>query len=291
MNTKALVIAKVFLCLILLIQPASGIGLDPAWKKAIVLIEKADTTREGKDTLVVLGTGFVVWHYGDSDTRILLTAKHVLAGRDSVFLRFNKKSQYVEADGVATITQLLYLRDGHKNLWTAHPDSQVDLGGTVICVDTLADVRAFGFSLFKPVVDEGEDVLFIGFPLGLTGIKKNYPIIRTGMVALKTHEGIGGEDVFLIDAQVFAGNSGSPVFLKPAPLPDKDTVQFSIAYFIGIIKGHIEDPEPHIIRNNKLALYVNLTENSGLGLVIPAKRVVELLELLWGKTVEEILPR
>jgi len=292
MNNKlALILLNALVYLIILVGSANGSGLDPDLKRAIVLIERGETTREGKDTLVAHGTGFIVWHYGDPARRILLTAKHLFVDRDSVFIRFNKRSQYIQEDGVATKRQVMYLKDEGKVLWTAHPDTQVDLAGIALQVDTLIDVIAVPFSFFKQVstVTEGEEVLFLGFPLGLTGLKRNYPIVRTGMVALKTDEGIGGEDVFLIDAEVFGGNSGSPVFLRPAPLEGADTVKFSPSFFIGIIIGNIEELERHVIHDTRIALIVNFPENAGLGKVIPAERIVELLELLWGKTVREII--
>ena len=291
MKNKALLLTELLFCLVLLIGSADGSGLDPDWKRSIVLIEKVVTTPDGEERLEPHSTGFIVWHYGDPSRLILLTAKHVLAGRDSVFLRFNKKNQHIGEDTLATVRQVLHLRDSGKNLWTAHPNSTVDLAGIIVKPDTLADILAIPFSLFKRVsaVTEGEEVLFLGFPLGLTGLKRNYPIVRMGIVALWTDEGIEGENVFLIDAQVFSGNSGSPVFLKPVPIADRDTVEYSTAFFVGIITGHIEAEKRNTILDNRLLLSIKFTENSGLGKVIPAERVVQLLERLWGRKVGEIL--
>lgn len=275
---------KALLCVFILFNLCQGGGLNPDWKKGIVLIEKVKKTGEGKDRLVAHGTGCIVWHYGEPEKGILLTNKHIFTGRDSVLLRFNKKPEYIDDDSIGFIRQVLYLRQVGHNLWTAHPDSQVDLAGIPIQVDTLADVIIYPFSLFKPVwtVNEGDEILFLGFPLGLTGTRRNYPIVREGIVALKTDEGVEGKDVFLIDALVFRGNSGSPVFLKPVPVVGEDTVRVGIAYFIGIITAYLEVPK-------KGSSGVELTENSGLGMVVRAERVAELLEFLWGKTIEEVI--
>ena len=58
-----------------------------------------------------------------------------------------------------------------------------------------------------------EDITFIGYPSGLYDEKNKYTIIRQGITATPIWNNFKGEDVFLIDAGVFPGSSGSPVFI------------------------------------------------------------------------------
>lgn len=58
-----------------------------------------------------------------------------------------------------------------------------------------------------------EDITFIGYPSGLYDDKNKLSIIRQGITATPIWNDFKGEEIFLIDAGVFPGSSGSPVFI------------------------------------------------------------------------------
>jgi S1-C subfamily serine protease len=58
-----------------------------------------------------------------------------------------------------------------------------------------------------------EDVIFIGYPSGLYDQRNSTPLIRRGITATPVWNDFQGESAFLIDAGVFPGSSGSPVFI------------------------------------------------------------------------------
>lgn len=58
-----------------------------------------------------------------------------------------------------------------------------------------------------------EDIIFIGYPSGLYDDKNLCPIIRRGITATPIWNNFLDEPKFLIDASVFPGSSGSPVFI------------------------------------------------------------------------------
>ena len=110
--------------------------------------------------------------------------------------------------------------------WTFHPKG-ADVAVTPLLKPSplskgrdLVDVGMFVGDLgttfgegVQPV--EGDGVFVIGFPLGLVGDARNYPIVRYGVIAriqdwIRRHQ-----DTFLVDAPAFPGNSGGPVVLKP----------------------------------------------------------------------------
>jgi len=62
-------------------------------------------------------------------------------------------------------------------------------------------------------IDALEEVAFIGYPNGIWDQKNFLPIVRRGITATPITVDFQGEKQFLIDASVFPGSSGSPVFI------------------------------------------------------------------------------
>jgi hypothetical protein len=58
-----------------------------------------------------------------------------------------------------------------------------------------------------------QEVKFIGYPIGMWDEKHNLPIVRRGMTASDPVVDFNGRREFLIDAAVFPGSSGSPVYI------------------------------------------------------------------------------
>lgn len=68
----------------------------------------------------------------------------------------------------------------------------------------------------KKVIDELgaiEEVTFIGYPSGIYDHKNSSPLVRKGITSSPIWNDFKGERCFLIDAGVFPGSSGSPVFI------------------------------------------------------------------------------
>ena len=88
---------------------------------------------------------------------------------------------------------------------------------------TLRDGESLDYGCFPTIIapntdttpDIGliEDVLFVGYPNGMFDKANNLPVARRGITATPATVDYGGRPVFLIDASVFPGSSGSPVFL------------------------------------------------------------------------------
>ncbi|MEZ8363420.1 serine protease [Vibrio cyclitrophicus] len=58
-----------------------------------------------------------------------------------------------------------------------------------------------------------EDVTFIGYPSGIYDFKNSSPLVRKGITSSPIWNDFNGSSCFLIDAGVFPGSSGSPVFI------------------------------------------------------------------------------
>lgn len=63
------------------------------------------------------------------------------------------------------------------------------------------------------MVDALEEVIFVGYPNNIYDSANFTPVARSGMTATPIAIDFGGLPMFLIDASVFPGSSGSPVFL------------------------------------------------------------------------------
>ena len=59
------------------------------------------------------------------------------------------------------------------------------------------------------------DLIVVGYPLGLYDSMHNTPIIRSATIAIVYPLPFEGKDYFLIDSRLHKGTSGSPVILKP----------------------------------------------------------------------------
>jgi S1-C subfamily serine protease len=121
-----------------------------------------------------------------------------------------------------------------KNIrWVIHDSA--DIAAIIVGIkEAEDDVYFVSMSDFLDVKDlkKGESVYYLGFPRALgadTGID---PVLRHGIVSLKS-----SPDYFYIDATAAGGNSGGPVF----------RILDSKAYFIGIVTdfpwGHASEPE------------------------------------------------
>lgn len=146
-----------------------------------------------------------------------------------------------EADGTeGTVSGQVPLanKDGSKR-FREHPDPDTDVYAIevtdVMKLNTKIEKRWVGYDLFADEpkraeldITVGEDIVTIGYPLGLRQGDTNFPLVRQGVIATKigthlkdktrTHAGTLRERTlraFLIDGATVPGSSGSPVILKP----------------------------------------------------------------------------
>lgn len=104
--------------------------------------------------------------------------------------------------------------------------------------------RAIGPDIIpKPEVVEDlaavEEIVFVGYPSGLRDEHNSTPLIRRGITATPVWNDFGNEPVFLIDAGVYPGSSGSPVFImnQGAYTSRKGLTVGTRLLFLGLITG------------------------------------------------------
>jgi hypothetical protein len=192
------------------------------------------------------GTGFLVLReIAPNQGRVfLLTNKHVIC-RDSAMrssvphirCHFNTKESDSSAGTVSGEISLINA-DGSKR-FREHPDADTDVFAIEV-TDVIqlnpkiekrwATYNDFALETKRTELDitVGEDVVTIGYPLGLRQGDSNFPLIRQGLISTKigtllkdkvqdSQGNIRNRTLraFLIDGATVPGSSGSPVVLKP----------------------------------------------------------------------------
>jgi hypothetical protein len=246
--------------------------LPDVWPKAIVPL----TVKDASGAFLPIGTGFLVDHLCNGQHfHCLVTAKHVIMKGDGqprtdLFLLTNKKGQGVDWLELSSLSS-------SGVMWKTHPEKDVAAIAVPIIYQT-HDVMKFMPEIFEDFsnIKEGDDIFFLGFPLQI-GVTANRitPIVRSGMVALRNEDG-----TFLIDANVFPGNSGSPVFFKPCAFETRGREmklgQIRQPKLLGLITSYIPYEEVAVSPQTGLPR-VSFQENSGLANVLPMRFVLEVL--------------
>ncbi len=169
------------------------------------------------------GTGFIFAHkYKDNGYPFVVTNKHVVKGAKKGGITFIKKENDKPKLGDAFRIE----NDDFESLWYGHSEDDVDIA---ICplVPIEQHIKSLGEEIFYRTIssdlipsgddieklDALEDVVFIGYPNGIWDSKNYIPVMRKGTTATPITVDFENQKKFLIDASVFGGSSGSPVFI------------------------------------------------------------------------------
>lgn len=250
---------------------------------------------------VMTGTGFF-FDYSTSDGvySFIVTNKHVVAGATSGLFTFTEANDGQPVLGKVyrlTVTDL-------EKWWFGHPDPAVDVA--VVPLAPLEDhiketsgidlfYRSVGMEIalnegYLANIDAIEDVIFVGYPSGIWDTVNYLPLIRQGITASPIAVDFDGQPKFLIDASVFPGSSGSPVFLYSsgtfrANKAEQNT--FSVGtrlMLLGILAAvHFRAVvnEVQLVEPAAQKVPVTITkEMLNLGIVFKASTIVETIEAL-----------
>jgi hypothetical protein len=246
------------------------------------------------------GTGFFISHtVNGKDYMFVVTNKHVVMGMHEGTFTFLKQK-----DGKPALGNRFALRiepQAWSSMWFGHADPNIDIA---ICplapliqhVKNNHDVDLY-FKLVQTdmiptpkqteELDAIETVTFIGYPNGVWDGKNFLPVARRGTTASPIEVDFEGTPRFLIDASVFGGSSGSPVFLlNQGSFASKDgSLRVgSRFYFLGVIaavffRTHLNEiisvPIPTHVRS-----VAPQQEMIDLGIVFKARTVVETIEAM-----------
>lgn len=176
--------------------------------------------------------------------------------------------------------------------WFVDSDETVDLAIRPVRLDSAqydfktiqSDLFATKDLLMKERVNENDEILFAGLFTWSPGAKKNYPIVRHGKLARLLEEPIPLDrshpdktvDVHLAEVMSFGGNSGSPVFLRLGGVREGSGMSLGYSYYLlGVMQGFFPEGMDFAIQVAQLRGLA--AQNSGLAAVIPAEKIVEIL--------------
>ena len=255
------------------------------------------TTRIMNTQTKKMGTGFfynvkLPKVNGKNYSRLLLVSnRHVLQGNalteTECTIRLTRKKENGAPDfgEIKTVNKVW-------DLYTHH-DPDVDLA----CID-VSDIRhtnAFyehlGENILTPIdykqVTIGKEILFVGYPTDYYDHINNLPLGRKGFISSKPDVNFYNKSEIVIDAQVFPGSSGSPVFVYFRDKNGKE--KYSL---IGVLSHWIKKPLNLESLPETILQHLGITreqletiledlgikESIGLGIVIKQEKVKELIE-------------
>lgn len=163
-----------------------------------------------------MGTAFVVQSPGAAP--IIVTSVHVLAtmGRGPLMLG----TRVPDARGEPEVAILrLHPERGRRHEYVRHPRQDVaafalELSGEVsdlLSIGSYLDERSIASG--PGSLRAGAEVSFLGYPEVLPGTAGAFPILRTGSVASYPLGTSAADGLFVVNADVYPGDSGAPVFV------------------------------------------------------------------------------
>ncbi len=179
------------------------------------------TDHEGRTitgTVFIIGHDFPeIPHLPGQSTIVFFTAAHVLEGIKgdcaTVFLREKTGKVYKK------IPYDLQIRYKDKPLWIKHPE--VDIAaifpqkplGIDLNVPSTVNIATDEIFETKQLIT-GDKLFVLGYPFGIEANNAGFPILRTGTIASHPLSPIKDYKTFLMNFDVFGGNSGGPVFMQ-----------------------------------------------------------------------------
>lgn len=261
---------------------------------------------QAKDKTLWFGTGFIVGRLLTDENgkpilnnngqktyhTILVTNKHVLnnplvtSNQHEILVRFNTQQ------GSQVKDYAFQLQPNGNPIWVGHNSSEVDVAAFYINPDNLkideAVLAFFDLSeqamsvsdMQKNGLSEGDSLFVLGFPMGIVGSQSNHTIARSGSIARIRDLFNRRESSFLIDANIFPGNSGGPVVIRPELMTIDGTNANQRAALIGVVKQYFAYSDTAISQQTGRPR-ITFEENSGLAPVETVDSIRDTVELCY----------
>ena len=188
-----------------------------------VRIEAEKINAKGEPTIDV-STGFIVSYTLGENKR----ADFLVTSRHSVENSFRGRFFFTRSrEGKPSLGETYnVVVEDFGNRWLYPKDPTVDIA-VMPLAGIIRELTAKSWSVYYRGVSPGmalgsgtegdfdaiEEIILIGYPSGIFDVKNFIPVARRGITATPLSIDYAGKPQFLIDASVFPGSSGSPVFL------------------------------------------------------------------------------
>jgi hypothetical protein len=189
------------------------------------------------------GTCFVMLRPVKQDSKLLqyviVTAKHAFEDIKGEVATVSLRKRNAAGD-VEIFPFPLKIRDKDKALYTVHPmadvavidvalpndSTVVQLGPDITNINWLATDKFLGDIGIHP----GDELLCLGYPLGLRANDAGYSILRSGKIASYPIIPFKKTQRVLYDFRVYPGNSGGPVYFSFANRPYRANLMLGTTY-------------------------------------------------------------
>jgi len=126
-------------------------------------------------------------------------------------------------------------------------------------------------------IHPGDEVRILGYPYGFEANDAGFPVLRSGRIASFPLTPTSKVQTFLLDFQVFRGNSGGPVYiLERRALNDGDLTTVNVYQILGLVSEEATLNEPVSTLDENSVIRHQL----GLGVVVQAQAIKEAIDLL-----------
>ena len=250
------------------------------------------------------GTGFIInlCHNKETGTcvPVLITNNHVVENSVKTVFEFCKADE--NGNPLDTIP-FSFTYTG--NAWIHHPNQDVDLR-CLFLAEALNKLRETDTKIFYIPLETNliptkqnladlsaiEDVVMVGYPIGLSDSYNHKPIIRRGITSSHPKKDYQGRKETLLDMACYPGSSGSPVFIlnQGSYTTPRGVCIGSRIYLLGILYGGHEFNARGVLQFANLPnVPVPVTHIPiNLGLMIKSERILEfeamIKELSGGTT-------
>ena len=237
-----------------------------------------------------IGTGFIYGAGGmDSESRLypfLITNEHVVAEDDVIIIKVNRTNDLPAKELVVNLGEERQLITGHPcGLDIAVlPLPREILNNDLMATNPITEVQSLSVEKAGQVgVCEGDGIFTIGFPMEFVGYEdQHFPIVKQGCIARVQDWLSGRSRRILIDANIFPGNSGGPIFLRPSSIAVAGTKANPISYLIGMVSAYIpyQDMAVSLQTGQPRVIF---EENSGIVEVVPSDVIIETVQIAMQK--------
>ncbi len=213
---------------------------------------------------------------------VLVTAAHVLEdmkGEEAtIYLRKQQKD-----NSFVKIPYIIKIRQGNNPLWIKN-NAGIDVAVMYISLPKDIDLQLLSTNMFaddKVLTDfeihPGDEMVCLGFPFGAEANKAGFPILRSGKIASYPLVPTKENESFLLDFEVFKGNSGGPVYFVDSNRNYAGSTHIGKIQFIaGLVS------KEHNVTETIKSLYEKkeLTHPLALAVIIHASHILETIKQL-----------
>lgn len=243
-----------------------------------------------------IGTGFFYnFQIGDAIIPTIITNKHVINYNQDEKVCFNL---HLKEENSETNSNVEIQMNAH---WFFH--STKDLCFTFVNPIFEGVKKQYGKDVFHVANDASiiatqeklkdlsalEDVVMVGYPIGLSDTRNNYPIFRKGYTSAHPAVDFNNDGIGLVDMACFPGSSGSPIYiLNEGGYRDKHGNSYfgtSRVILLGILfAGPQYDARGDIvvktIPTSKQVIELNTSITTNLGYYIKAEELDEFQKFI-----------